>query len=594
MALAAADSVVNMSPRLPGQEPVFSKIFLTDIMRNLTKPQLLRSQPFGQHSEEDEAPFSNIMGSLEEAEPITLPSREVAHNLVKVYFSFTNLGMPLLHQDMFQEKLDFLYSLPHKINLASTHTTEESRIATFFVLEVFAIALLVVQQRDASGRWLADRYHRTAVGALHEAGLPSDLEGVQALLLIGQHAYHHPTLWDVWKIVGAALRLAVELGLHQDPPPDTLSFLQLDTMRRTFWVAYAMDRNISTSLYLPSCLSDGAITAKFPSDARDEYITSDEPGPFSEDQISGSKRITLHLFRYRQIQSEIRRALHQTPFLPTDPLNLNSWQQQMHAKIETWYQTAPQGPDFTNMEKEVVETFEVTYNTALFHLYRPSLNIPVPSGPQLLIMTQAATKMIHLYRRFFRQHKLTIYWQAVENVSSAGLALLLGFIQSPEVRETTTLYTLNSMVHLCSSVLWGMVEHFPSLRGKRDAFDAASTTVLADLNEGRAMSDQHINLLEQNESRRIGHSFSHPISITEQNELQGEQGVGPDVLAMASAPAGSMHAGQRAPAGLTMGADVRSDLNMSNNSFSLSDSDVLTWMLEPVEDVPGTLPMTWM
>lgn len=140
----------------------------------------------------------------------------------------------------------------------------EARIAVFFVFEVFAVALLTIQKQDPSRipASLADRYHKTAVRALNEAGLPNDVEGVQALLLVGQYCYHHPTIWAVWKTVGAALRLAVELELHKDPPSNGFDLLTLDTRRRTFWVAYAMDRNISIALSMPSCLSDGAITAK--------------------------------------------------------------------------------------------------------------------------------------------------------------------------------------------------------------------------------------------------------------------------------------------------------------------------------------------
>jgi hypothetical protein len=121
-----------------------------------------------------------------------------------------------------------------------------------------------MQKKDPSRIpiWLADRYHNTATKALSKAGLPNEVEGVQALLLIGQYSYQHPTLWAVWKTSGAALRLAVELGLHEDRSSDTLDLLTLDTMRRTFWVAYAMDRNIAMNLGMPSCLSDGAITAK--------------------------------------------------------------------------------------------------------------------------------------------------------------------------------------------------------------------------------------------------------------------------------------------------------------------------------------------
>jgi len=98
-----------------------------------------------------------------------------------------------------------------------------------------------------------------------------------------------------------------------------------------------------------------------------------------------------------------------------------------------------------------------------------------------MAMTQAAINVIQLYRRFFRERVLTIYWQAVENLFSAGTALMFGFVRSPSVRETMTFRMLETLVHTCSSVLWGMVEHFPAFQGKRDAFDMAASKTLSDL-----------------------------------------------------------------------------------------------------------------
>ena len=196
--------------------------------------------------------------------PVTLPAEESAQKLVDAYFQFANLGMPLLHEGTFRKKLRLLYDMSPVVDLANVHTSTSARMAVFFVLEVFAVALLTMQKQDPSRvpTSLADRYHTTGLRALSEAGLPSDVEGVQALLLAGQYSYHHPTTWAVWRTIGAALRLAVELGLHRDASSDDADVLTLDTMRRTFWVAYSMDRNVSIALGMPSCLSDGAITAK--------------------------------------------------------------------------------------------------------------------------------------------------------------------------------------------------------------------------------------------------------------------------------------------------------------------------------------------
>lgn len=262
-ARAAAESVIKLSDLASGPEPDYSKVFLASIMSNMADPQLhRRSRMPVAPTEGDHAPLSDIMGGMQDAFPVTLPSQEAVEYLTKVYFRLTDIGLPLLHKSVLQSKLDVLQNLPPTIDLSRTHTTAEARMATFFVFEVLAMALLIVQEQQPSGRWLAEQYHKTALTALSEAGLPSNVEGVQALLLLGQHAYHHPTLRNAWKVIGSAVRLAIELGLHRDQPQGETDFMELDNMRRTFWVAYAMDRNLSAALSLPCSLSDGAITAK--------------------------------------------------------------------------------------------------------------------------------------------------------------------------------------------------------------------------------------------------------------------------------------------------------------------------------------------
>lgn len=246
----------------PGDELSFSKLVLAELMKAKRPFSALAYRTFTPDVAEIQSP-SDIVGELETT-PASLPAPEAAAKLVTAYFNLTNLSMPLLHRPLFEEKMALIYGISRTIDLSKTHVAPETRIASFFVLEVFAVAILLLQKQEPAKcpTWMADRYHSMAVRALSEAGLPNNVEGVQALLLLAQFSYLHPALWGFWKTVGAALRLGVEIGLHEDPSCDGKNYLEVDISRRTFWVAYAMDRNVSMNLGIPSCLSDGAITAK--------------------------------------------------------------------------------------------------------------------------------------------------------------------------------------------------------------------------------------------------------------------------------------------------------------------------------------------
>ncbi|CAG9982248.1 unnamed protein product [Clonostachys byssicola] len=519
------DTLDGLTRSKPHHEPGFSKLLLSDLMKLKSGRRMARySQDEAQTALEKES-SPDLMSGLDTSQA-SLPTRDATQNITNAYFQWARLGMPLLHEPTFRLKLELLYGMPPEVNFASTHTSHESRMAVFFVYEVFAVALMVMQKQDPSKipTFMADRYHRTALSALNEAGLPTDVEGVQALLLVAQYSYHHPTAWAVWKTIGAALRLAVELGLHQDAElSEDIDTLELDTMRRVFWVAYSMDRSVAVTLSLPSCLSDGAINTKFPSLMNDEFITATGVD-MTQNRPFWTKSISIHLFRYRRLQSEIRTMLYEN--LPSGHLsvNLHEWQKDMDRRLHQWYSEVPQSETLNKYEKTDVENFELSMQRALLLLYQPSPNMTDPPGPTLLVISNIASKLIQIYRRYFREYRLTIYWQAVESLSSAGTALIYSYVNSAQVRGSIPLTQLESLFSTCSSVLWGMVEHFPAFKNKRDAFDILASKTLADLSGNqtqvlRHTSNQTYHPGTQCDASNVIHSDSFSVvSQLEQNQ----------------------------------------------------------------------------
>lgn len=197
----------------------------------------------------------------------------------------------------------------------------------------------------------------------------------------------------------------------------------------------------------------------------------------------------------------MQRVLQEQPPPPYKPIDLDQWQQQMHERITEWYNSRPVHGEMSRFDRGVLDTFEVTFQTAVFNLFRPSTNIPSPSGPQLVSMTNAAVKMIQLYRHFFCRRQLTIYWQAMENLYSAGTCLMFAYVHSFEVQECLSSLTFASLIRSCSSVLWGMAERFPPYLGKRDAFDKAASKVLADLGMAADAPDDSPNV--QDDANRL-------------------------------------------------------------------------------------------
>ncbi|KAF4923280.1 hypothetical protein CGCVW01_v004793 [Colletotrichum viniferum] len=179
-----ASSTVTTRPIIPQiqvgaeHEASFTHILMRELMSSRLAPQLHRSRA-SDPGHQRQQNSSDMAGDLDTS-PLSLPTRQIAENLVKEYFQSTSAGMPLLHEPTFRKKLDLIYDMPRVVDMAEDHKTTESRLALFFVLEVFAAALLSMSKNDPARIpiSLADRYHKTASTALIEAGLPADVEGV--------------------------------------------------------------------------------------------------------------------------------------------------------------------------------------------------------------------------------------------------------------------------------------------------------------------------------------------------------------------------------------------------------------------------------
>lgn len=218
-------------------------------------------------------------------------------------------------------------------------------------------------------------------------------------------------------IVGVAIRLAVDLGLHYEDGKDVgvdlgdsvshtnenavrergrREYIR-DLRRRLWWCTYSFDRLTSVCVGRPFGISDQVITTEFPSLLGDEYITSSgflEPPP---DLLEPTyKLVAHHYFRLRLLQSEILQVLqfqqaqiaraggqnsrnpYMHTYLPSPFLsryeNFRSWRIDIDKRLYEWKTSAP-----TKRETGVAfstEFLDLNYWQAIVMLYRQSLSVP--------------------------------------------------------------------------------------------------------------------------------------------------------------------------------------------------------------------------
>lgn len=449
----------------------------------------------------------------------SFPDRELAERLVDLYFEHANPQMPILHRGDFMELLDRTYQLEEK---------NRSPRALYILNIVFAIGAGIIFEdkaqssdeetragRDQSSstskrpklsnhQYQPEEYHASAIVHL-ESFLGSSssegfggLEELQAVLLLASFALLRPVAPGLWYIVGVAMRLAVDLGLHYEDGVGLDSGSKdgtqvqsrvnarergrrewiRDLRRRLWWCVYSFDRLVATCVGRPFGISDQAISTELPSMVDDKYIT--KSGLLTPPAGATTyKHVAFHYFKLRLLQSEIhdvlqyqqarairRRSPESAVILPhaelTSPFlqgfdSFRSWRHDVHRRLVEWHETAPTRAD-TGVRFSI-ELLELNYWQAIILLYQQSLTVPAELAGELtpaddvsspsfsnfdegdeedhvyLNVAEAGQKVIRIYRQLHRVRLVNYTYLATHHIFMAGISFLYAIWHSPLVRS---------------------------------------------------------------------------------------------------------------------------------------------------------------
>lgn len=400
------------------------------------------------------------------------PERELGARLVDLYFEHANPQIPILHRGEFMELFERVYT-----SGGAQRTSRESYMLNI----VFAIGAGIIMGSSDAGesptsdgatspsrskpmsppsnkkRRLAgqqhqpEEYHASAITHLENFlgstpaaerpdGFGGGLEELQAVLLLASFALLRPVAPGLWYIVGVAVRLGVDLGLHYEDGVEldgSASEAQAvgkaevkeeddatagvtagkidakergrrewvrDLRRRLWWCVYSFDRLVSTCVGRPFGITDQVITTEFPSALDDRYITKEGfLGPPEHAQGSSYKVVAYHYFRLRLLQSEILQVLQHrqaqqarangtnqgnqymhtklpSPFLASFS-SFRSWRVDIDRRLLEWKESAPTQQDAGVQFSPLF--LELNYWQAIIMLYRQSLVIPTGLAGEL-------------------------------------------------------------------------------------------------------------------------------------------------------------------------------------------------------------------
>lgn len=170
--------------------------------------------------------------------PAPFPDEELGWKLVNLYFEHANCQIPILHRGEFEKLIARVYRTEE-----SNRTSRELYMSNI----VFAIGAGIIfgssdQQQDdeqnlespitkkrrlSNHQAAPEEYHASAIVHLESflgsatatdrpEGFGGGLEELQAVLLLASFALLRPVAPGLWYIVGVAVRLAIDLGLHYE------------------------------------------------------------------------------------------------------------------------------------------------------------------------------------------------------------------------------------------------------------------------------------------------------------------------------------------------------------------------------------------
>ncbi|GAB7349354.1 hypothetical protein MBLNU459_g8484t3 [Dothideomycetes sp. NU459] len=383
--------------------------------------------------------------------PASFPDKEIGQRLVELYFEHSNPQIPTLHRGEYMALFDRVYATPEK-----ARTPRE----LYMLNIIFAIGSGIImdtsgaekgnnsgsedlstneakggprkRQKLSSEQCQPEDYHASAIMHLESflgsspatEGFGGGLEELQAVLLLAGFALLRPVAPGLWYIVGVAVRLGVDLGLHNEDPDanaDTSAAISdvpksemneadheeqgrrqwtRDLRRRLWWCVYSFDRLVSTCVGRPFGITDQVITTEFPTLLDDKYITTNgfiAPPASEYGSIPSSKHVSYHYFRLRLLQSEILQVLQHrqtqqvrergtlnqanqfmhtglpSPFLHNYS-SFREWRNDIDRRLYEWIESSPTqtmtGVAFSPL------FLELNYWQTVIMLYRQSLSVP--------------------------------------------------------------------------------------------------------------------------------------------------------------------------------------------------------------------------
>ncbi|KAL8803457.1 MAG: hypothetical protein Q9182_003154 [Xanthomendoza sp. 2 TL-2023] len=247
----------------------------------------------------------------------SLPSRPTLTSLLQYYIDHVLIFYPFLSAAKIFGSVEAVYE---------GHAAPADEWTVFLVL---AISLASLSTSPEDSKYLeAVSYAGAALRHAKMVLLPGSVQAIQMILLLVQYSMQDPHHLDSWYLIGAAARMLVDLGLHQDPLKSVIKDAQIDLRRQIFQSVYSFDR-VTTFVHRRAfSFSDDSTFVALPK-LRTDILSS----------ISKQGHPAMELVRLRQATSVAYHSLFLAgpdalldpwPMICSAYLEMDKWNDELH------------------------------------------------------------------------------------------------------------------------------------------------------------------------------------------------------------------------------------------------------------------------
>ncbi|KAF7355118.1 hypothetical protein MSAN_01427400 [Mycena sanguinolenta] len=217
--------------------------------------------------------FFGKVHALPGPEEVEYPPRDLADKLVNAYFSRFHFLNPVIDKPLFLRKYAQLMD-----NLPDPQFARSEAAFSSLVFAVFACSASLIEDprmsisdaMDDGGMGMV--YYERALILQYISHANTQIAHVQCFILLSSFLCSVNCLPQAWILVGQAVRIGQDLGLHRSPRRLVITPIEKETRRKIWWGVYALDRMLALALGRPLGVNDTDCDVELPVEVDDEHL----------------------------------------------------------------------------------------------------------------------------------------------------------------------------------------------------------------------------------------------------------------------------------------------------------------------------------